>query len=150
MSDALVWWTLAGSAVVVELLTGTFYLLMLALGLAAAAVAAHLGASTPLQFAIAGLAGAGAVAGWHFIRSRRTSSHDNAQTSPDVNMDIGQSIHVADVSQWQPDGSITLHYRGAEWQGRLAVGATPAAGFYVIESVIGNQLVLRNQTTTKE
>ena len=38
------WWLLAGVLVAVELLTGTFYLLALALGAAAAALAAHAGA----------------------------------------------------------------------------------------------------------
>jgi hypothetical protein len=32
MADSTVWWLLAGAAVAVELLTGTFYLLMLAIG----------------------------------------------------------------------------------------------------------------------
>ena len=44
MADSTVWWLLAGAAVAVELMTGTFYLLMLAIGLAAAALAAHAGA----------------------------------------------------------------------------------------------------------
>ena len=37
VSPATVWWVVAGAAVAVELATGTFYLLMIALGLAAAA-----------------------------------------------------------------------------------------------------------------
>ena len=36
MAQSTLWWLLAGTAVGVELATGTFYLLMLALGLAAA------------------------------------------------------------------------------------------------------------------
>ena len=43
LSAATVWWVLAGIAVAVELSTGTFYMLMLALGLAAGAIASHLG-----------------------------------------------------------------------------------------------------------
>ena len=43
------WWILAGLAIVAELLTGTIYLLMISLGLAAGAVAAHLGLGLPLQ-----------------------------------------------------------------------------------------------------
>ena len=46
MAESTIWWLCAGAAVAVELLTGTFYLLMLATGLAAAAVAAHLGAGS--------------------------------------------------------------------------------------------------------
>jgi membrane protein implicated in regulation of membrane protease activity len=40
-SATTVWWVLAGLAVALELATGTFYLLMLALGMAAGAIAAH-------------------------------------------------------------------------------------------------------------
>ena len=47
MSDSTLWWLLAGAAVALELFTGTFYLLMLAVGMAAAALAAHAGAGTP-------------------------------------------------------------------------------------------------------
>jgi membrane protein implicated in regulation of membrane protease activity len=38
-NPATVWWVVAGLAVAAELATGTFYLLMLAVGLAAGAVA---------------------------------------------------------------------------------------------------------------
>src|SRR5688500_16392511 len=61
MAEPTVWWLLAGAAVAVELATGTFYLLMLALGMAAAAIAAHLGASIPLQLVTAAVVGGGAV-----------------------------------------------------------------------------------------
>jgi membrane protein implicated in regulation of membrane protease activity len=46
MAETTIWWLLAGTAVAVELLTGTFYLLMLAIGLVAAALAAHAGLSS--------------------------------------------------------------------------------------------------------
>ena len=38
MADSSIWWLLTGVAVAAELMTGTFYLLMFALGLAAAAI----------------------------------------------------------------------------------------------------------------
>jgi membrane protein implicated in regulation of membrane protease activity len=47
------WWILAGMAVIAELLTGTFYLLMLALGLSAGALAAHAGAGVAGQLVAA-------------------------------------------------------------------------------------------------
>jgi membrane protein implicated in regulation of membrane protease activity len=49
VSAATGWWVAAGIAVAAELGTGTFYLLMMAFGLAAAAVAAHLGLALPAQ-----------------------------------------------------------------------------------------------------
>ena len=61
MADSTLWWLLTGAAVAVELLTGTFYLLMLAIGLGAAALAVHAGASMAVQLALAALVGGGAV-----------------------------------------------------------------------------------------
>ena len=68
------WWVLAGALVIAELLTGTFYLLMLALGSVAAAVAAHAGATGSGQFVAAALVGGGATAAWHFKRARAPRS----------------------------------------------------------------------------
>ena len=68
------WWVLAGVLVIAELLTGTFYLLMLALGSVAAAVAAHAGATGSGQFVAAALVGGGATAVWHFKRARAPRS----------------------------------------------------------------------------
>ena len=57
MEASTIWWLAAGAVVVAELLTGTFYLLMVAVGLAAAALAADFEPSrnptttcTPLSF----------------------------------------------------------------------------------------------------
>ena len=41
MSHATIWWILTGSLVIAELLTGTFYLLMLAIGAAAGAAGGY-------------------------------------------------------------------------------------------------------------
>ena len=61
MSDSTVWWILAGLLVSAELLTGTFHLLMLAIGLAAGAVAAHANLSLTMQLVCAAAVGGGAV-----------------------------------------------------------------------------------------
>jgi membrane protein implicated in regulation of membrane protease activity len=52
MAESTVWWLLTGLTVAVELVTGTFYLLMLAIGMAVAALSAHLGASLSTQFVV--------------------------------------------------------------------------------------------------
>ena len=48
LSPATFWWVLAGVLVAAELATGTFYLLMIALGAAAAAIGAHLAGAVGL------------------------------------------------------------------------------------------------------
>lgn len=137
--SASTWWWLAGGVLVAtELLTGTFYLLMLALGCAAAALAAHAGASGPMQVLFAAVAGGGATAAWHFKRARAPRSAP-AASNPDVNLDIGQTVQV---DAWGPDGRTQVHYRGASWSARLACAEPPAAGAHRIVAVHGNVLDL--------
>ena len=62
MEASTIWWLAAGAVVVAELLTGTFYLLMVAVGLSASALAAHLGLPIAAQLVAAALVGGGAAA----------------------------------------------------------------------------------------
>jgi membrane protein implicated in regulation of membrane protease activity len=130
------WWVLAGVLVIAELLTGTFYLLMLALGSVAAAGAAHAGAAGTAQFVAAALVGGGATALWHFKRARAPRSAP-AASNADVSPDIGQTVVVA---QWQADGKARVPYRGAAWTVRHAGAGTPAPGEHRIVAVHGSEL----------
>jgi membrane protein implicated in regulation of membrane protease activity len=132
------WWLAAGALVAAELATGTFYLLMLALGAAAGAVAAHLGLSGNLQIATAAVLGGGAVGAWHLGRPSAAAALP-AAANPDVFLDIGSTVQVV---RWQADGSARVHYRGSEWNARH-VGAGPAtAGEHTIRAVEGSRLLL--------
>jgi membrane protein implicated in regulation of membrane protease activity len=125
MAESTFWWLAAGLMVLAELLTGTFYMLMLALGLAVAARAG----------------GAGVLA-CHLVRRRRPAALP-AASNPDVNQDIGQQVHV---EHWRTDGTARVHYRGSSWQVRLrgaqAGHPLPAPGTYVIRALDGNELVV--------
>lgn len=136
------WWLAAGVLVVAELATGTFYLLMLALGAAAGAVAAHAGAGLASQMAAAALLGGGAVAGWHLRRSRQPTALP-ADVNPDVILDIGGTVHV---EQWQADGTARVTYRGAAWNARHAGTGPPLAGDHLIRAIEGNCLQLERVT----
>ena len=138
LSAPTFWWVAAGVAVAAELATGTFYLLMIALGLAAAALAAHLGLPLAGQIAAAALVGGGATAFWHWRRFSQPTTAP-ARENRDVNLDIGERVHVA---EWAPDRTARVPYRGSTWTARLAPGATPAEGDYVVSAVEGNWLVL--------
>lgn len=138
MNQATVWWLIAGALVAVELATGTFYLLMLAVGAAAAALAAHLGLGLTAQIATAAVVGGAAVVLWHQKRAARGQAAP-ANANPDVNLDIGQSVQV---DHWQPGGRATVKYRGADWQARYQGSDTPVAGRYVIRAVEGSCLLL--------
>jgi membrane protein implicated in regulation of membrane protease activity len=138
LSAATIWWVLAGILVAVELAIGTFYLLMIALGLAAAAVAAHLGMPPYWQVATAAIVGGGATALWHWRRYRNPRS-EPASSNRDVNLDIG--AHVL-VNEWAADRTTRVTYRGSGWPARLAPGATPMMGQHEVVAVEGNWLVL--------
>ncbi len=135
-STPMVWWVAAGVLVAAELATGTLYLLLLALGCAAAAVAAHLGMATTAQVVVAALAGGGATAVWHLKRARSPRSAP-AAFNRDVVLDIGEPVRVA---QWESDGTARVQYRGASWTVRFTGSGTPAPGEHVIVSMQGNQL----------
>lgn len=138
MADATLWWMAAGAAVALELATGTFYLLMIALGLASGAVAAHAGLSGALQIAVAALVGSGATALWHRSRMRHPRSLP-AHANRDVNLDIGETVQVP---AWGPDHTARVTYRGTQWTARLQPGCAAAAGLHQVTAVEGNWLVV--------
>jgi membrane protein implicated in regulation of membrane protease activity len=135
-SAPTLWWVLAGVLVAVELATGTFYLLMLAVGAVAAALAAHAGVDGTAQVAVAALLGGGATAAWHLKRARHPRSAP-AASNRDVVLDIGETV---DITAWQPDGSARVHYRGASWRVRYAGTGTPAPGHHRIVALHGSEL----------
>ena len=139
MSESTIWWLLAGVAVAAELVTGTFYLLMLAIGLAAGAIAAYLGFGTVTQLLAAAVLGGGAVFVWHFYRSKSPAPLP-ASANRDLHIDIGEPVHV---ERWNADGTATVKFRGANW---TAISSDPAdsamTGNFRIREMLGNRLVI--------
>jgi membrane protein implicated in regulation of membrane protease activity len=138
MAEPTIWWLLTGTAVAVELVTGTFYLLMLAIGLAAGALAAHAGAPLAAQLITAALVGGGAVSGWHLKRGQRPDE-PIASANRDVNLDIGEVVHI---EAWNRDGTASIKYRGASWTAIPVEGAILVAGPHRVREVVGNRLVV--------
>jgi len=132
------WWIAAGVLVAAELATGTFYLLMLAVGGAAGALAAHLGLSPTGQMLAAAVVGGAAIVAWHRRRSKAPPAAP-AASNPDVNLDIGQSVQV---DTWSADGLAQVQYRGATWQARFIGSPPPQSGRHVIRAVEGSCLLL--------
>ena len=138
MTQPTFWWLLAGAAVAIELLTGTFYLLMVALGLAAGAVAAHLGTSVTLQLLSASVVGGGAVIGWHLLRDR-SRTEPPAQANANVNLDIGETLQI---TAWNPDGTADVQYRGANWTAMHRPGVSPTPGTHRVAELVGSRLLV--------
>jgi membrane protein implicated in regulation of membrane protease activity len=127
-----------GLLVVLELTSGTFYLLMLAVGTAAGALAAHAGLSFPGQLVAAAVIGGAAVTLWHRRRLARPAG-PRAAENPDMNLDIGSRVQV---EAWNTDRQARVHYRGAAWGARFAGAGMPTPGEHVIVAVEGSLLVL--------
>lgn len=134
----LFWWIGAGVLIVAELMTGTFYLLMIALGFLAGAIAFGLGAPLDLQLIVAAVVALVAVIALRRSRFGRRRRITDASTDPGVNLDIGETLTVA---SWH-DGRARTMYRGAEWDVELAPGEPENAPLYEIKAVRGNCLVL--------
>ena len=126
-------------AVAAELATGTFYLLMIALGLAAGAIAAHLGLAQPSQLVAAAVVGGGATALWHWQRAGARRTRPPARQNRDVNLDIGERVHVAAWATTARRASATAARPG---RARLQPGAPALPGEHVVVAVEGNWLVL--------
>jgi membrane protein implicated in regulation of membrane protease activity len=133
-------WVVAGFVLVIaELVTGTFYLLVVGVGAFAAAIVAWLGGNEIVQ-AIAGsavaLVGAFLVHHWH-LRNRNAVG-----TKGDNFLDRGQAVVL---EGWVNEGSriARVRYRGAPWDARLKDDAHPPPGSTLyIEGQEGNTLVV--------
>ena len=139
MNDWMTWLVLTGVLVAFELFTGTFYVLMIAIGMAFGAIAALLGWSTPLQILIAAVVGVLATGLLHRSRFGRPLKQNPARDR-NVNLDIGESVNV---DAWN-DGKARVMYRGAMWDIDLAHGAVANAGTFKIVEVQGSHLVVAN------
>jgi membrane protein implicated in regulation of membrane protease activity len=136
MADTTMWWVLAGVLVALELLTGTFYLLMLSLGAVAAALTAMAGHGLTTQLVVAAvIGGLGAVLLGQW-RKRQTTTPQEAH---DQHLDLGATVQV---DAWDAQGTAQVKHRGAAWTAVLAPGQTATAGVHRIQAMAGNRLVL--------
>jgi membrane protein implicated in regulation of membrane protease activity len=133
-------WIVAGFALLIaELLTGTFYLLMVAAGAFAGAITAWMGGNELVQAiaaSIVALAGAAAVHRWHSRQHKDPPGQSNF-------LDRGQAVIL---EGWANESAniARVKYRGAWWDAKLAPpGAHPATGSTLyIESLEGHMLVV--------
>jgi len=130
------WWIAAAVLVGAELMTGTYYLLAVGIALAVGGVAALLGASTPLQFVAAGVAGVALTIAAHRWRLQRALP---PQQPP---LDVGQTVRV---EGWNDDGTARVAYRGSQWTAELATPDTPRAETMYIVAMRGSVLVVADR-----
>lgn len=137
MSSYWVWWIAAAILIAAELLSGTFYLLVIGLALACGGIAAWSGASEAVQWLIAGalgLIGTGLLQRW----KRGGVAHAPMQAS----LDVGQMVQV---QAWGPGGTARVAYRGSTWDAELASPQTPQAHTMYIADTRGSVLILSDR-----
>ena len=137
MSEWMIWLAAAGVLVICELFAGTFYLLMVALGVAAGGIAAWCGAGMPVQTVTAAVIGVLATVLLRRTKYGRRVKVDVAR-DPNVNLDIGQRIVVR---EWR-DGRARVMYRGAMWDVELVPGGAIGDGEYTIQAMLGSRLIV--------
>jgi membrane protein implicated in regulation of membrane protease activity len=139
MEPWLAWLVLGFVLVIIELVSGTFYLLVLGAGAFAAALTAHLGGNVLVQAvvgSIVAVAGAFGVHNWHSRRRPGDAANDNF-------LDRGQP---AVLEGWVDENTnrVRVKYRGTSWDARI-VGAPahPALGTVLyIEGQDGGTLLV--------
>jgi membrane protein implicated in regulation of membrane protease activity len=134
MDNPTLWLLIAGGLVMAELMTGTFYLLMLSLGATAAALMAYADGTLTWQFVTAAVVGGGAAVLWHLKKPLSNDAQDS-----NVHLDIGETVTV---DAWDEQGHTQVKHRGAQWSAVCTQGSTPEPGLHRIHEMQGNRLVL--------
>ena len=134
MDNPTLWLIVAGVLVMAELLTGTFYLLMLSLGATAAALMAYADGTLTWQIVTAAIVGGGAAVLWYLKKPLSNDAQDS-----NVHLDIGETVTV---DAWDAQGHTQVKHRGAQWAAVFAANATPELGLHRISEMQGNRLVL--------
>jgi len=133
MQEDLIWAILGLALVVVELMSGTFYLLVLGIAAFGAALAAWLGQPFGVQAVVASVIAALGCYGVHVYRT-----NNSTRQMPQV--DAGQP---ASFENWVDPGArlARVRYRGASWDALVEGEAAVEAGapLYVV-STHGNTL----------
>ncbi|MDX8385383.1 MAG: NfeD family protein [Gallionella sp.] len=134
MEPYIYWFVLGLGLIILEMSTGTFYLLVLGIAMITGGLAALLGASLIWQLVVCAV-----VAATGTVILRRYKGGQPDQASSTSNLDEGQSVKVL---KWHDDGSARVFYRGAEWDARTEDSDTPHNETLYIKSLQGSALVL--------
>ena len=133
MADYTIWFLLALAILTAEMASGTFYLLVLAIALAAGGLAALTGLELPAQITISAVIG---IIGTLILRRIKPSQTPSASNQ---NLDIGQPVRVVHKHE---NGLLRVAYRGAEWDAQLLAADTPTDTTLFIHSIQGSKLIL--------
>ncbi len=134
MEAYLLWLIIGIVLIIVEMTTGTFYLLVLGIAALVAAAAAWFGQSFWMQAVISS---AVAVAGVILVNRYRSKNTSTVKQS----LDIGQSVTL-DAWISEADGLARVNYRNAQWEAQVTGERTPGGKVFYIHAVAGNTLMV--------
>lgn len=135
--DAYLLWAVTGIAlIIVEMLTGSFYLLVLGIAALAAAAAAWFGLSFWVQ---AVLIAAVSVAGVLLVKRYRGGATQAARDMQGPGLDIGQAVTL-DAWISEADGLARVKYRNAQWEAQVTGERIPDGKVFYIHAVDGSTL----------
>ncbi|CAG1003594.1 hypothetical protein BURK2_03227 [Burkholderiales bacterium] len=138
MQEYLLWAIVGFALVIAELVTGTFYLLVLGVAALVAAVVAFFGAEFWLQALVAA---AVSLTGVYLVHYWRQQNPAQAQGSNDL--DRGQQV-VFESWVDEASGLARVKYRGSTWDARID-GAPHTATLYITGQQDGRLLVSVNR-----
>jgi membrane protein implicated in regulation of membrane protease activity len=133
MEIYIYWFLLALVLLGLEMVTGTFYLLVLAIALAVGGLTALFTTGIVWQLVLSALTG---VAGIIILRRWKSAQ---ASEAPSASLDVGQPVKVL---KWNDDGTARVNYRGAEWDAELESADISRDATLYIAAVRGSSLVL--------
>jgi membrane protein implicated in regulation of membrane protease activity len=132
----LVMFIVAIALLAAEMLTGTFYLLVIAIGVACGGVAGWLGAGLEIQLVVAAVLGS---AGTLILRRWRAQS---ARRKPEPPLDVGEKVQV---ESWNENGSARVKHRGTQWDAELEDAKTVRSATLYIKAMRGSTLILTDR-----
>ena len=130
------WWIAAAALIAAELLTGTFYLLVVGIAVACGGIAAWLGWDLAYQGLTASVLGVSGVL--MLERWKRGRGHTPNQSG----LDVGQMVKV---QSWGPERTARVSYRGSTWDAELASPDTPKSDTMYITATRGSVLILSDR-----
>jgi membrane protein implicated in regulation of membrane protease activity len=135
MQGYIGWFLLAFALLGLEMLSGTFYMIVFSIAAATAGIAAyfHLGITVQLIVAtLVGIVGTRALRAWKVANTRPGPPEDR-------NLDIGRTVQV---ESWREDGTLRVQYRGSQWDAELESADTPRDVPLYIKDRLGSVLIL--------
>lgn len=140
--ESYVWWSVAGiGLIIVEMVTGTFLLLVLGLAAFGGAAMGWFGFSFWIQVLTAvALAAVGMILVSKY-RGKGTESQDGIDTQ---SLDIG---HTVLLDSWvsEVDGVAKVRYRNATWDARVEGERVPGGTVFYIQRMDGNTLYVASK-----